>query len=252
MTFQVLMASAGWLAIHKPTGLSVHNDPRQDLCAQVRDRIENDPALAQRVNLDPSWGVHAVHRLDRETSGVLLLATQSSAFKALSALFQGQCMIKRYLAVVHGRLEVKVTANSLGEWTWPLGATAGGRSQPAGSGKRRPSHTRYAVLALTERYSLLSCEPVSGRQHQIRRHAKMAGHPVVGDRRYGSKRALAYLQHHFSDVRLALHAWQLSFVPPGRSPHAPLTLTADPVPDFMVDLMDGIDLERLARSGGDA
>jgi 23S rRNA-/tRNA-specific pseudouridylate synthase len=246
MNLPVLKAAPGWIAIHKPAGLSVHNDPRQDLCASVRRRIEADPALARTVGLDKDWGVHAVHRLDRDTSGVLLLATRPSVFSALSALFENRRVGKAYLAVVHGRLETKGADATYGEWAWPLSATAGGRSRPAGVGHRRPSRTRFRVLALTERYSLLSCEPVSGRQHQIRRHAKLAGHPVVGDRRYGSKRALAYLQNHLPGVRLALHAWQLTFVPPGRATRDRVTLIAEPIPDFFENLMGEIDLGALA------
>jgi 23S rRNA-/tRNA-specific pseudouridylate synthase len=233
----VLKAAPGWLAIHKPAGLSVHNDTRRDLRARVRRQIEADPFLARTVELDRSWGVHAVHRLDRDTSGVLLIATQPTAFTALSGLFKDRGVRKRYLAVVHGRIETAGADASRGEWTWPLSVKAAGRNSPAGNGRRRPSQTCYRVLALAERYTLLSCEPVSGRQHQIRRHAKLAGHPVVGDRRYGSKRALTYLRNHFSGVRLALHARQLTFVPPGQAVQHPITLTADPVPDFMASLM---------------
>lgn len=232
---KVLGAAHGWLAVYKPTGLSVHNDPRQDLCARVRARIETDAVLDKAVGLDKEWGVHAAHRLDRDTSGVLILATQAKVFTALSKLFSQHCVRKRYLAVVHGLVEEG------GEWSWPLSAKAGGRNRPAGYGKRQPSATRFRVERFTERYTLLSCEPVSGRQHQIRRHAKLAGHPVVGDRRYGSKRALHYLEGAYTDVRLALHAWQLTFVPPGQNPDHPLTLTADPIPTFMTRLTGGLD-----------
>jgi 23S rRNA-/tRNA-specific pseudouridylate synthase len=249
MDLPVLKAAPGWIAIHKPAGVSVHNDPRQDMCASVRRRIETDPDLARTVALDKNWGVHAVHRLDRDTSGVLLLATRSSVFSALSGLFEKREVEKVYLAVVHGRLETKGTDASYGEWAWPLSARAGGRSRPAGVGHRRPSRTRFRVLAMGERYSLLSCEPVSGRQHQIRRHAKLAGHPVVGDQRYGSKRSLTYLQEHLPEVRLALHAWQLTFVPPGRATKDRITLIADPIPNFFENLMGEIDLGTLAIKG---
>jgi 23S rRNA-/tRNA-specific pseudouridylate synthase len=247
---EVLEAAPGWLAIHKPAGLSVHNDPRRDLCARVRRRIEADPALARTVAPDINWGVHAVHRLDRDTSGVLLLAAQPTAFTALSGLFKDCEVRKRYLAAVHGRIETGGGEAFTGEWTWPLSIKAGGRSRPAGIGRRRPSRTCFRVLALAERYTLLSCEPISGRQHQIRRHAKLAGHPVVGDRRYGSKRALTYLQDHFSGVRLALHAWQLTFVPPGQAVQHPITLTADPVPDFIKSLMGEFDFQVLKSVEG--
>jgi 23S rRNA-/tRNA-specific pseudouridylate synthase len=238
---KVLGVSRGWIAVYKPTGLSVHNDPRQDICARVFALIETDTALGRAVGLDKAWGVHAVHRLDRDTSGVLLLATHAGVFAALSKLFSAHKVRKRYLAVVHGKVQGTHAASSCGEWTWPLSVKAGGRNRPAGVGKRRPCTTRFWVEGSSERYTLLSCEPVSGRQHQIRRHAKLAGHPVVGDRRYGSKRALNYLEGAYTDVRLALHAWQLTFVPPGQDPNETLTLTADPTPAFMTRLISDPD-----------
>lgn len=238
---KVLKATHGWLAVYKPTGISVHNDPQEDLCARVRAQIEADAVLCRAVGLDKAWGVHAVHRLDRDTSGVLILATRADLFSALSKLFSRHEVDKRYLAVVHGRAEGSDPATATGEWSWPLSTKAGGRNRPAGTGKRRPSSTRFRVERFNERYTLLSCEPVSGRQHQIRRHAKLAGHPVVGDRRYGSKRALQYLKSAYGEVRLSLHAWQLSFVPPGHPPHTPLALTADPIPAFMTRLMGDTD-----------
>ena len=233
----VLAGSAGWIAVYKPAGFSVHNDPRQDICARVRALIETDAALGRKVGLDKAWGVHAVHRLDRDTSGVLILATRAVAFTAFSKLFSTHGVRKRYLVVVHGRVEGSDAGVTCGEWSWPLSAKAGGRNRPAGAGKRQACMTRFRVERASERYSLLTCEPVSGRQHQIRRHAKLAGHPVVGDRRYGSRRALNYLEGAYPDVRLALHAWQLTFVPPGQDSDKALTLTADPTPAFMTHLM---------------
>jgi len=259
---RVLRAAPGWLAIHKPAGLSVHNDPKLDLCARVHRQIEGDAALRRTVRLDAAWGVHAVHRLDRDTSGVLLMATRAKAFTALSEMFvyrsvhTGFCVgadvgiHKRYLAVVHGRIEMPAPGVTTGKWTWPLSPKAGGRNRPAGAGKQKPSCTRFRLEGLAERYSLLSCEPITGRQHQIRRHAKLAGHPVVGDRRYSSKRALNYLEGAFPKVRLALHAWQLSLVPPGAASGERLRLTADPVPDFMRSLMGAIDYQALKAWDG--
>ncbi|MDJ0781399.1 MAG: RNA pseudouridine synthase [Desulfosarcinaceae bacterium] len=242
---RIVDAASGWLAVNKPAGLSVHNAPRKDICALVRERIEADKVLRRTVALDASWGVHAVHRLDKDTSGILLLATQADAFTALSKRFANRMVAKRYLAVVHGSLARKPFDRTLGEWVWPLSVEAGGRRRPAGGGKRLPCRTRYRVEQNAERYTLISCEPVSGRKHQIRRHAKLSGHPVVGDRRYGSKRALTYLESTYVDTRLALHAWQLRFQPPDRSQLGGVTLSADPLPEFITRLVGGIDVEGL-------
>lgn len=78
----------------------------------------------------------------------------------------------------------------------------------------QPYITEYRVLEHSRRYSLIEARPLTGRRHQIRRHAKLAGHPIVGDRRYGSRRAWSVLQRN-GFHRMALHAASLTFTPPG-------------------------------------
>jgi 23S rRNA-/tRNA-specific pseudouridylate synthase len=98
-----------------------------------------------------------------------------------------------------------------------LTADAAGRNDPMGKGKRMPCITRWRILDYSRHYTLIDCEPLTGRKHQIRRHAKLAGHPVVGDRRYGSARSLAYLRQHRGFNRLGLHAHALTLRLPGES-----------------------------------
>lgn len=231
----VLASGCGWLAVDKPAGMSVHNDPGGDVCTLCAARLAADNALAARIKPVPDFGVHAVHRLDRDTSGVVLLAASRDALRHLAAQFQQKTVSKRYVALLHG---IIVAPPSLpwGIWHWPLTKTAGGRNDPAGRGQRKACQTRFRVLATSRHYTQVECAPETGRRHQIRRHAKLAGHPVVGDRRYGSRRSLAYLQNECGFERLGLHARSLSFLPPDGD--QTLTVQASEMPTEFTRLLE--------------
>jgi 23S rRNA-/tRNA-specific pseudouridylate synthase len=134
---------------------------------------------------------------------LVLLCCAPSTLTFYGRAFQERRIGKCYLAVVHGRLG---TPGGCGQWTHPLSRSAGGRRNAAGAGRRAPCRTLFKVLGHSDHYSLAACFPGTGRRHQIRRHAKLAGHPVVGDRRYGSPRALRYLREQAGLTRLGLHA----------------------------------------------
>ena len=210
---KVTAAGKGWLAVDKPAGLAVHNDPGHDLRSLLTRFFETDLRAAAQLVFDPGFGLHPVHRLDRDTSGLILLACRRDVFGALSLQFSRGDIHKEYLALVHGRVEPPCEGR-WAEWNFDLTKTAGGRSNIQGSGQRLPCLTRYRVVRRGQRYSLLRCHLVTGRKHQIRRHAALDGHPVLGDRRYGPARACRYLarQHHFT--RLGLHASLIKFQPP--------------------------------------
>jgi 23S rRNA-/tRNA-specific pseudouridylate synthase len=211
----ILDCGQGWLAAEKPADVSVHNQPGQDLCSLLASRIEADRILAKALGWEGSLGLQPVHRLDKATSGVMLLACQPETLRFLAAQFSARQIHKRYRALVHGRLENPKDSAGWLNWQWPLSREAGGRRDPAGSKPRKVCLTRYRTLALSVHYSMLECEPVTGRRHQIRRHACLAGHPVVGDGRYGSRRAQRFLQTRCGFHRLALHAAELTFTAPG-------------------------------------
>jgi 23S rRNA-/tRNA-specific pseudouridylate synthase len=198
--------------------MSVHNEPGRDLCSLVSAHIQDD-AIRERVDLDPDFGVNPVHRLDKETSGVILLAVRREIFRFFSNQFESRQVKKRYVALLHGRLETPEGGSPWGTWRWALTASAGGRRDPEGAGHRQESRTRYRVLGHSVHYTMVEVELLSGRTHQIRRHAKLAGHPVVGDARYGSTRAVDYLKRNCGFDRLALHASALTItLPGGRGP----------------------------------
>lgn len=159
--------------------------------------------------------LHAVHRLDRETSGVNLFAKSKEAAGLLGKAFQQGQVSKKYTAVVWGQVafrEIFVSA--------PLRNAERGsiHIKQAVHGMGRGSQTRFKLEALMAGASLISAVPLTGRTHQIRAHAALLGHPVVGDKLYGTSEA-AFLQwmntgERDSAARQLLHATSLEFTHP--------------------------------------
>lgn len=210
----VLASGKGWLAVDKPVGLTVHNAPGADLCTIARDYIRKKPALFNHVCTDLDFGIHPVHRLDKETSGILLLATDRETFRFLSHQFDARSVKKQYIAILHGIAADPQTEDGWGVWQWPLAKDSGGRKNTSGPGQKISCETRYRVMDRSDHYSLAEIALLTGRKHQIRRHAKLAGHPVVGDDRYGSRRAIQFLKETHGFERLALHARSLTIQVP--------------------------------------
>lgn len=141
--------------------------------------------------------VYPVHRLDRATSGALLLALDSGTARRLQEQFAAGTIAKRYLALVRGiPPEQGVIDHSIP------------RSE---GGPRVPAITEYRRLATFERYALMEARPHTGRLHQIRRHFKHLSHPLIGDVRYGKGDHNRFFRERFGLHRLALHAWELAF-----------------------------------------
>lgn len=162
------------LAVDKPTGL---------LSVPGRGADKADCLLA-RVRLDYPEAL-LVHRLDMETSGIVLFARNARTQTELGKLFESRQISKRYTAIVHGELK-----NSEGEIDLPLIADWPNRPrQKVDHEAGKPSRTRYRVLhydpaTATTRVAL---EPVTGRSHQLRIHMMSIGHAIVGDRLYGGE-----------------------------------------------------------------
>ena len=229
----VVGSGPGWLVVDKPSGMSIHNDPGSDLCSVVQDRLHRSPVAGMAR---PVQTVHAAHRLDRDTSGIVLLAVDPELLSFFGEQFASRGVLKRYFALIHGEPDNRTARDSWGYWTWPLTAAAGGRKNPMGKGKRIPCTTRWQIRERSRHFTLIECRPQTGRKHQIRRHAKLAGHPVVGDRRYGSPRSLAYLSRHFTFDRLGLHAHALTLRVPETS--QPVTFRSGGLPQPMRRLLD--------------
>ncbi len=230
----VLAAGKGWLAVDKPAGMTVHNMPGKDLCSFVLTHLQNEKAKKGETDFDPDFGVNPVHRLDKEASGIIILAATREMFRFFSNQFQSRKVIKRYAALLHGLLENPEADDLWGRWRWSLSDTAGGRDNPEGPGRRQSCETRYRVIDHSAHYTMVEIELLSGRTHQIRRHAKLSGHPVAGDKRYGSARAANYLKRNFAFDRIALHAHALTLQLPGEN--NPETIKTLSIPDQLLEL----------------
>ena len=211
MTFEILAEGPDWLAIHKPAGVSVHNDP-QDVLHLLKKQL----TAAKYQNM------HLAHRLDKETSGVLLLALNPARAKDLAEIFQRRDCVKIYHAILRGPLPVSETWQT---WSWPLTDKAEGRQNPQGVSKDRvEAQTKYRVVKASKFLSLIEVELLTGRQHQIRKHAAIAKHPIVGDNRYNEAKYNARMADLYGNNRMFLHASSLSFMLDNKKVelHAPL------------------------------
>jgi len=194
------------LCVNKPRNLLVHpaKGSHEDLLLLVRRRLEEDSGLSSEVGWDGQFAPSAVHRLDREVSGTVLVGVDGRVLPALHELFSERLTRKIYRAWCHrGTNELA----DEGVWEYPLTRKAEGRSKPAGFHRFQvPSETRYRVLRREKTRLELEMDLGTGRKHQLRRHCALAGHPIIGDDRYGPDG---------EEGDLLLHAWQLGFDEPG-------------------------------------
>jgi tRNA pseudouridine65 synthase len=170
--------------------------------------------------------VYPVHRLDRGTSGVLVFARTKEAAATLSEAFESRQVDKQYLALVRG--------------TPPESGTIDHPLPKSGDGLRVPAVTRFSLVARSrvDRCSLVLAIPETGRGHQIRRHLRHIGHPLVGDVNYGSGPINRHYRSTYGLRRLALHAYGIAFDHPVSGTRVAITA---PMPDDL-----GLALERLA------
>jgi 23S rRNA pseudouridine1911/1915/1917 synthase len=146
-----------------------------------------------------------VHRLDKETSGLLVVARTPKAYQHLQKQFKDRSVMKTYYGLVWGKMP-----EGTGTIDWPLGRhVKHGTRISVKTKKPKSAITHYRVERRFEDHTLLILEPLTGRTHQIRVHLAASGHPVVGDLRYGRRKGKK------PAVRLFLHAHELGFTHPG-------------------------------------
>lgn len=199
----VIQQSSKWVVVNKPVGISVHNeanDLRAVLKKQLRPGSYDD--------------IFPVHRLDKETSGVLMVALEAETASELAEKFQGHKTEKSYYAILRGSLE---PSEKWQEWNFPISDKAEGRKNPQGLLKDRvAAKTQYRVLQSNKYFSLVEVNLLTGRQHQIRKHAALAEHPIVGDPRYNDGKYNEKMAEIYGDERMYLHAYKLSIQVGGR------------------------------------
>lgn len=208
------------LVIDKQRGLVVHPAAGNRRGTLVNAVLAHCPDLS---GIGGSLRPGIVHRLDKDTTGLMVVAKNDAAHLALAEQLRSRTMSRTYLALVHGLMPA-----AAGRFLLPIGRDPKNRKRMAVSAKGKPALTDYRVLEALGGYSLLELTLGTGRTHQIRVHLAACGHPVVGDRTYGPRRETLGLEGQ------ALHAARLSFIHPrdGR----PMHFHRPPPADFLAAL----------------
>ncbi len=194
----VLYEDADVLDVNKPVGMTVHPAPAHPSATLV------NAVLAHSRDLSGIGGVlrpGIVHRLDRETSGIILIAKNDAAHRSISAQLKDRSVNKVYLALVEGTPKPQA-----GVVDAPIARDPRNRRRMAVVESGRDAATEYRVVERLRGASLVEARPKTGRTHQIRVHLAAIGHPLVGDRLYGHASSLI--------GRQALHAWRIAFTHP--------------------------------------
>ena len=188
------------LLVNKPAGMVVHPAYGHTSGTLVNALLAHCPQVA---NVGGVQRAGLVHRLDKDTSGLLVVAKDEATRTALQRQFKRRQVAKTYLALVEGRVEP-----SEGVVDAPVGRDKKQRKKMAVVRSGRQARTRYRALEYFPDHTLLELEPHSGRTHQLRVHLSWLGYPVVGDTVYGRRRQPLLSDRHF------LHASRLRFTHP--------------------------------------
>jgi len=213
MKFDIIYEDNSCMVINKPAGLAVQGGKGIG--------VSLDSLLTQSRSQRPLL----VHRLDRDTSGLILVAKDKTAAAAYSRMLADRGVVKRYLAMCKGR-------PARGEGIISLDLEI--------QGMKKKSETRYRLAeSFKDEYSLLELELGTGRMHQIRRHLALTGNPVLGDDKYGDFTLNHLLRKTMKLNKLLLHASQL--IIPETSNNPRLELEA-PLPDYFSQFIEGLTL----------
>ncbi|MCM8797141.1 MAG: RluA family pseudouridine synthase [Candidatus Omnitrophica bacterium] len=195
---EVVYEDSDIAVINKPSGMVVHpgaGNTEHTLVNALLSRFKNlSDVNPQRPGI--------IHRLDKETSGLLVIAKNNNAHFALSKQFSEHSIKRKYIAVVRGRMEFDEDVIEV-----PIGRHPRKRKNMSVSFAENAKYarTRYTTLKRTDNFSLLELEPFTGRTHQLRVHLAFIGHPILGDKKYGKGDTLQ---------QLFLHAQYLGFIHP--------------------------------------
>jgi 23S rRNA pseudouridine1911/1915/1917 synthase len=207
----LIFENKDFLVINKPAGLMVHGDGKSDevtLCDLLLDKFPEIKRVGEPLVLENGTEIlrsGIVHRLDKETSGIMIVARNSKSFDYLKSEFKNREIKKTYHAFIYGNIK-----EDRGVIDEPIGRSKRDfRQWTTGKlirGEVRPAITQFTTLKRGEGFSYLICRPKTGRTHQIRVHMKYLHHPVVADNLYApeKKPTLGF-------KRLALHAYELEF-----------------------------------------
>ena len=214
----VVHEDADLLVIDKPAGLVVHPGSGNWQGTMLNALLHHAPATRDL----PRAGI--VHRLDKDTSGLLVVAKNEAAQADLVRQLAARTVKRTYLALVRGRVEGEGSVDA------PIGRHPVHRTRMAVVASGRPAVTHYRVREPFERHTLLECELETGRTHQIRVHLASIGHPIEGDPVYAGRGAKLL-------ARQALHAWKLGFIHPRSGEAASFE---SPLPEDLLGLLESL------------
>ena len=219
---QIVAETNDWMVVNKPAGVLVHPALHTTEPTLIDSILAHDPAIAKVGGEPERPGI--VHRLDRDVSGLMLVAKTERAFEALKKQFQQREIKKKYIALVHGDV-----AKDNGDIRFKLArSTSQGRmaARPESAEEGKVAWTHYSVLERLPGATLLKVDIFSGRTHQIRAHLFALGHPVIGDQLYVKKQT----DRRNDAPRLMLQSTELTFVDP--FDHEEKTFVLEPDPAF--------------------
>lgn len=210
------------IVVNKPQGMVVHPAPGHPDHTLVNALLYHSPLSTINGEFRPG----IVHRIDKDTSGLLMVAKNDMAHRSLAAQLKAKTNEREYVALVHG-----VINEDQGTIDAPLGRSPKDRKKQAVVADGRHAVTHFKVLKRYQHYTLVSCRLETGRTHQIRVHMKYIGHPLAGDPLYGPRKTL-------SGNGQYLHARLLGFKHPRTGKQ--LTFTA-PLPSYFQKMLDKLD-----------
>lgn len=210
------------IVVNKPQGMVVHPAPGHPDHTLVNALLYHSPLSTINGEFRPG----IVHRIDKDTSGLLMVAKNDMAHRSLAAQLKAKTNEREYVALVHG-----VIKEDQGTIDAPLGRSLKDRKKQAVVADGRHAVTHFKVLKRYRHYTLVACRLETGRTHQIRVHMKYIGHPLAGDPLYGPRKTLPGKGQY-------LHARLLGFKHPRTGKQ--LTFTA-PLPPYFQQMLDKLD-----------
>ena len=227
---KVIYEDKNFLILNKPFGTLVHPDGvKEEHCLTdwILDNYPKTEKVGESITLKNGERINKtgiVHRLDRETSGAIVVALNQESYEHLKKLFKERKVLKTYHAFVYGKVKKEIDIINR-----PIGKNAKDfrlwSAQRGARGKLREATTCYEVIKRNENFSFLKIRPLTGRTHQIRVHLKAINHPIVCDKLYAPKQDCS-----LGFNRVALHASQLEFE---KKDGKKLVLRADFPEDFL-------------------
>lgn len=182
----------------------------------------NEKSLAQLLKEHFQRDIHLINRLDRKTSGLLMVGFKPSIVQLMQQKIQSNSLSKKYLALVRGWTDAQLTIHS------PIKNDEKGRYQKALTHLKLLDKCEYEKAVTpypTARYSLIELQPITGRTHQLRKHMNKIAHPIIGDPKHGNRHHNHAFQDWFNCHHLFLHAHQLSFEHPVTNEKCTFTAT---------------------------